>query len=87
MKTRIKDFLDTGTEPWTPVYSFQYAEGKRPTEADWKYVNAAGAPATWPTQAARDQARAFFTSRRSVQAAMADLPRAGLHTHTTAGQR
>lgn len=78
MKTRIADFLDTGTDPWSPVYSFQYAEEKRPCAGDWRYVNNEGAPATWPAQQQRDRARACFTSRRSVEAAMADLKRFGL---------
>lgn len=81
MKTRAKDFLDTSTDPWSPAYSFQYAEGKRPTAADWRYVKspaALGAPATWPTQEQRDRARACFTTRRSIDAAMTDLKAQGL---------
>lgn len=81
MKTRTSDFLDT--EAMAPAYSFQYAEGKRPAASDWRYVNAGGVPATWPTKAKRDRARARFTTRRSVDAALADLRRDGLLSKTS----
>ena len=83
MKTRIKDFLDTGTDPWTPAYSFQYSEAKRPTSGDWKYVNVRGEPATWKKKVDRDYARACFSHRRTAESALADLRRAALIPPTT----
>lgn len=70
MKTRIKDVAGVG-------FSFQYAQGKRPGPHDWHFVGGF-IFATWPTAAKRDRARACFTRRRSLQAALADLKREGL---------
>ena len=65
MKTRIKDVPGGG-------FSFQYAQGKRPQPHDWHFVGGFHIT-TWRTADQRDRARACFTSRRSVEAAMADL--------------
>lgn len=70
MKTRIKDVAGAG-------FSFQYAEGKRPGPHDWHFVGGFSI-VTWPTAEKRDRARACFTGRRSVAAALADLNRLNL---------
>ncbi len=70
MKTRINDVFGR--------WGFQYTEVKRPLSRDWHFVGGDAAPATWRTSAERDRARACFTNRRSVQAALADLKRGGL---------
>ncbi|WP_290906321.1 hypothetical protein [Aquabacterium sp.] len=71
MKTRISDLPRLG-------WSFQYTEVKHPLPRDWHFVGGDAAPAAWPTSAQRDRARACFTRRRSVSAALADLKRGGL---------
>ena len=68
MKTRIRDLADG--------FSFEYAEprAKHPLPHQWHPVLTDGAAmARWPSAWTRDQARACFTNRRSVEAAMADL--------------
>jgi hypothetical protein len=70
MKTRIKDIPGAG-------FSFQYAEGKRLQPHDWHFVGGFNIK-SWRTAGERDRARACFTSRRSVVAALADMKRAGL---------
>lgn len=81
MKTRIRDMADGS-------YSFEYAtpKVKNPLPHQWHPVLVTStygvepvqSVATWPNAAKRDQARACFTHRRSVEAAMADLRRARL---------
>ncbi len=66
MKTRIAD-LGPGR------FSFEYCEFKHPLPHQWHRVGGQAAPAAWPSACKRDQARACFTNRRSVAAAMADL--------------
>lgn len=71
MKTRINDVGGR--------WSFQYTEVRKyPTVRDWHFVGGDAAPVTWPTAAQRDRARACFTHRRTVAAALADLKREGL---------
>jgi hypothetical protein len=70
MKTRITDIPGAG-------FSFQYAEGKRPQPHDWHFVGGFNIK-TWRTAEQRDRARACFSHRRSVQAALADVKKAGL---------
>jgi hypothetical protein len=70
MKTRIKDFGGR--------FSFEYTEAKRPMPRDWHIVGGDAAPAAWQTAAERDRARACFTHRKSVRAALEDLKREGL---------
>jgi hypothetical protein len=71
MKTRISDLPCRG-------WSFQYTEAKRPLPRDWHFVGGDAAPAAWETSADRDRARACFTHRRTVAAALEDLKRARL---------
>jgi len=72
MKTRIKDIPGRG-------FGFQYTEARNhATERDWHSVGGDASPATWVTADQRDRARACFTNRRSVSAALADIKRAGL---------
>lgn len=73
MKTRIADMAGLG-------FSFQYAEEKHPLPHQWHRVGGNANPASWPSAWKRDQARACFTNRRSVEAAMADLTRLRLPT-------
>lgn len=64
MKTRVRDS--------SFGFGFEYAEaGQWPEQ--WRAVGGGAVPLAWPTAAARDRARACFSRRRSVQAALADL--------------
>lgn len=74
MKTRIKDLPEHGAIS----FSFQYTEFKKPLEHQWHFVGGAAHPVRWASAWRRNQARACFTHRRSVQAALADLERLGL---------
>jgi hypothetical protein len=65
MKTRIKNLL--------AGFSFQYAEGKRPTETDWHFVGGDAAPRVWKTAQQRGRARMCFSRRKSVEVALSDL--------------
>ena len=81
MQTRIKDLPGEG-------FSFQYTEHKHPLPHHWHFVGGEVTPVTWPSAWKRDQARACFTRRRTVERALADLARAGLNPNTnTQGQR
>jgi hypothetical protein len=70
MKTRIKNISSV-------AFSFQYAQGKRPGPRDWRFVGGFNIK-SWPTLAQRDRARAMFSGRRTVEAAIADLKASGL---------
>ncbi|MCD6663480.1 MAG: hypothetical protein LT082_08780 [Comamonas sp.] len=66
MKTRSRTFPQG--------FGFEYQEpGVWP--ARWRAVGGDLSPRTWPAAAQRDSARACFTHRRSVPAALADLER------------
>lgn len=71
MRTRVYYLRGAG-------FSFQYTEQKHPGARDWRCVGGDDTPVIWPTAATRDQARACFTNRRSVEAALADLRARGL---------
>lgn len=74
MRTRIADFLNTDTR--RPERSFQYQAEKR---GPWKYPgDAKGDVLTWTQPAQRDRARACFSTRRTTEAAYADLKTRGL---------
>lgn len=53
-------------------YGFEYRDPGRYYKP-WSSVGGQVAPRTWSTTAERDAARACFTQRRSVGAAMSDL--------------
>ena len=53
-------------------FGFEYAEpGSWPVR--WRTLGGHNAPRTWPTAKQRDQARACFSRRRSVERALDDL--------------
>ena len=64
MRTRVAD-LPGG-------FSFQYNDDRK-GHGTWHFVGGPVNPTAWPTVRQRDEARACFTTRRSVAAALADL--------------
>lgn len=78
MKTRNFDYLNI--KIGKPEVSFQYDAGGLGNPR-WNYVrrDSDGQPMRWHTVEQRDAARACFTHRKSLAAAMADLQDRRLH--------
>ena len=78
LKTRKFDFFNA--ETFAPEFSFQYHEGEI-IRHGWCYVwrDPDGKAMRWSTEAQRDAARACFTHRKTVAAAMRDLRAKRLH--------
>jgi hypothetical protein len=78
VKTRKFDFLNF--ETGKPELSFQYNAGEFGAPS-WNYVrrDSDGQPMRWHTEAQRDAARACFTNRKRLAAALLDLRDKRLH--------